>query len=80
MEEPMQASSRQSSVALERDSVVALPCGAPGWSDLVCSVTLDTQATMVLARAGQAAQLSVLVHRVHNPVHARVLHTRPGFR
>lgn len=36
-------------------------------------VALAAQAAVLLARAGQAAQLAVLVHGVADPVDARVL-------
>ena len=65
--------SRRSTVSLEGEGVVALPGGAAGWPDLVRPVSLHAQAAVILAGAGQAAQLSVLVHGVHDPVESGVL-------
>lgn len=65
---------KQSAVSLEGQGVVALPGGTAGGADLVGPVALDAQATVVLARAGQPAQLPVLVHWVHDPVEPGVLH------
>ena len=42
-------------------------------ADLVGGVALVTEAAELLAGAGQAAQLAVLVHWVHDPVDPRVL-------
>lgn len=64
---------RRSTVALEGEGVVALPSGTAGRPDLVCPVALHAQPAVMLAGAGQAAQLPVLVHRVHNPVEPGIL-------
>jgi hypothetical protein len=49
--------------------------GAGAGTDLVGGVALVAKAAILLAGAGQAAQLAVLVHRLHNPVNPGVLHT-----
>ena len=65
---------RQSTISLEGERVVALPGGTARGADLVGPVALHAQAAVVLASAGEAAQLSVLVHWVHDPVEPGVLH------
>ena len=54
------------------------PCSAGrgqcSGAHLVGGVALVAQAAVLLSGGGQAAQLAVLVHRVHDPVDARVLH------
>jgi hypothetical protein len=44
-------------------------------ADLVGGMALVAQAAVLLPGGGQAAQLAVLVHRVHDPVNAGVLHS-----
>ena len=60
-------------VALEADAVVPLPCGPSAGSQLVCCMTLVSQAPVLLACACQTAQLAVLVHWVDDPVDACIL-------
>ncbi len=50
-----------------------LPGAALGWAGLVVPVAGAAQAPVLLAGAGQAAQLAVLVHGVADPVDAGVL-------
>lgn len=47
-------------------------------ADLVGGMALVAQAAVLLPGGGQAAQLAVLVHWVHNPVNAGVLHNIPA--
>ena len=56
--------------------VVALPGGTAGGAQLVGGVAPVPQPPVLLAGAGQPPQLAVLVHRVHDPVDARVLRRR----
>mmetsp|Transcript_26715 Transcript_26715/g.44807 ORF Transcript_26715/g.44807 Transcript_26715/m.44807 type:complete len:227 (+) Transcript_26715:427-1107(+) len=60
------------SVTLEGQGVVPEPGGALGGTQLVGSVTLVLEATVLLAGGGEAAALAVLVHRVHDPVDASI--------
>ena len=47
-------------------------------ADLVGGMALVAQAAVLLPGGGQAAQLAVLVHWVHYPVDAGVLHNIPA--
>ena len=60
-------------VTLEADAVVPLPCSTSAGPELVCCMALVSQTPVLLACAGQATQLTVLVHWVHNPVDACIL-------
>jgi hypothetical protein len=55
-------------VATKRDGLVALPGGPAGRSGLVVSVAFAAQATVLLASRGEATELTVLVHRLAEPV------------
>lgn len=63
----------RSTVTAEGDSLVALPGGSPRWPVLLVSVTFTSQATELLACRGQTTQLTVLVHRVAEPVDPGVI-------
>ena len=60
-------------VPSEPDSVVLLEHGPLGWPSLVSQVTLGAESPVLLAGRGEAAELSVLVGGVADPVHARVV-------
>lgn len=64
---------KSSSVALERQGVVALPCGTDGWTSLGVQMTSAAKTTVLLSSGSQSTQLTVLVYRVHNPVDAGIL-------
>lgn len=77
---PRPAASLRSAVAAQADAVVLAPHGAAAGARLGVQVALALQAAELLARAGQAAQLAVLVHGVADPVDARVLRGGMGCR
>lgn len=60
-------------VATQGDAVAPLPVGTAGGASLVGGVALGAQAAVALASGGQATQLTVLVHRVADPVDAGIL-------
>jgi len=64
---------RSSSVTFERQGVVALPCSTDRRASLGVQVSSAAKSTVLLACRRQSSQLTVLVHRVHDPVDARVL-------
>lgn len=70
---PCQPGRSSSAVALEGLAVVAQPGGAHGGTQLVGPMALGAQATVGLSCGCQAAQLTVLVHRVHDPVDTWIL-------
>ena len=61
------------SVSLETERIVALPGGPATGPELVGGVAPVPETPVLLASAGKPAQLTVLVHRICNPVDARVL-------
>lgn len=66
------------SIAAEGKGVVALPGGAARGTQLVGQVAPLAQAAVFASRRGEPPQLPVLVHRVHDPVDARVLSNPRG--
>ena len=62
-----------SSVTLEREGVVLLPGGVHRGAQLGVCVPLPVQPPVVAPSRSEAAQLPVLHHRRHDPVHPRVL-------
>ena len=54
--------------------VSSLPGSSVGTTDgVVGAVTLDSEATVLLAGRGEASSFAVLVHRVHDPVDASIV-------
>jgi hypothetical protein len=60
--------------AAEGEAVAALVIATAGGAGLAGNTTLLPEATPCLASSGEATQLTVLVHRVADPVDAGVLH------
>ena len=60
-------------VALEAEGVLALPGRAPRGAALAGAVVAGAEPAALAAGRGEAAELAVLVHRVAQPVDARVL-------
>ncbi len=67
-------SSNSLTVSLEAEAVVPLPCSTSAGAQLIGGMPLVSQTSVLLASAGQTAQLTVLVHWVYNPVDACILH------
>jgi hypothetical protein len=57
-----------STVAAEGEGLVALPGGSPWGPILLVCVTLATQTTELLASRGETTELTMLVHRLAQPV------------
>lgn len=69
---------RRLAVAAQDNGVVLAPHGAAAGAGLVVEVALAHQAAVLLAGAGQAALLAVLVHGVADPVDTGVLQGKAG--